>query len=162
MSEHCDKHLVWIARIDRQRWKLLAIAQTKVLPRFARVRRFIDSVADGKVWPMQSFSTGYIDNIRVRGGNGNGANRLRGLAIEDGVPGSPLVVTLPNSTIALADVKDIWLARNPRRGACAASAKRPDHTPVHLRKWRSLLFLSLQLRRANGDADEQSKTKRTK
>ena len=55
---------------------------------------------------------------------------LAGFVIEDGVPGSSVVVRLPNSAVDLTDVEHIGLAGDAGRGAGASAAKGANHAPV--------------------------------
>ncbi len=80
MSSDGDKEPVRIARVDRYRGNLLAIAQAKMRPGRARVGGFVDSVADGQIGAMQPFAAADVNDFRVGGRNrdgADGAGRLR-------------------------------------------------------------------------------------
>ena len=132
MAEHGGEDSIGIAGIDGERGNLLAIAQAEMSPGFSGVGGFINSVADGKVGAMQAFAAGDINNVGIGWSYGDGADRLRGFVIEDGIPGAAVVVGLPDSAVDLAHVENVWLAGNAGGGAGAASAKRADHAPVQL------------------------------
>jgi len=72
---------------------------------------------------MQPFAARDINNVGVRGGYGDGADRLRGLVIEDGIPGAAIVIGLPYSAVDLAYVENIWLAGNAGSGSRAAARR---------------------------------------
>ena len=79
---------------------------------------------------MQAFTAGDINNVGIRRRYGDGADRLRGLVVEDRSPGAAVVVRLPYSAVDLAYVENVWLAGNAGGGARAAAAKRADHAPT--------------------------------
>src|SRR5947207_5367749 len=76
--------------IDRERWNLLAFSQPKMPPGFARVGGLVNSVADGKIRALQSFTTGDIHDIRIRRSNRNRADGLGWLSIKNRVPGAAI------------------------------------------------------------------------
>src|SRR4029450_10453712 len=63
---HGHEQMPGIAGIDRNLRNLLAIAQTEMHPGLARIGRFVDAVADGKIGPMQSFAAPGVDGVRIR------------------------------------------------------------------------------------------------
>ena len=132
MAEHGGEDSIGIARIDGERGNLQAIAQAEMSPGFSGVSRFVDSVADREIGAMQAFAAGDINNVGIRRRYCDGADRLRGLVVEDGCPGAAVVVRLPNSAVDLAHVENIRLAGNASGGAGAASAKRADHAPMQI------------------------------
>ena len=79
---------------------------------------------------MQSLAAANINNVRIGGRDRDGADRLRRLVIEDGIPGSAVVVGLPDPAIHLRHVKNIGLAGHPAESARAAAAEWADHPPV--------------------------------
>src|ERR1017187_8684513 len=108
---------------------------------------------------MQALAAGDINNVGVGWGDGDGADRLRRLVVEDRRPGATVVIRLPYSAVDLAHVENIGLAGNASCGAGAASAKRADHPPVQV--LISILGNLLRGTRCNGqenrDANEQTK-----
>lgn len=138
MAEDRGEQPVGIGWIDSHRRYLLTVAQAEVRPCFARIGRAIDAVADRKVGPVQPFATGNVDHIAVRGRHHDRANRLRILPIENRIPCTSVIGRLPHPAIYLADVEHVRLVGNTRRGTRAASAKWPDHAPVHIRHGTSL------------------------
>jgi hypothetical protein len=71
-------------------------------PGLAGVGGFVDSVADRKIGAMQAFAAGDINDVGIGRSDGDGANRLRGLVVEDGRPGAAVVVRLPYAAVDLA------------------------------------------------------------
>ena len=82
---------------------------------------------------MQSLTAGYVYNIAIGGRNRDCADRLRILPIENRIPGATIIRRFPNPAIDLAHVENIRLIGNTGGGACATSAKRADHAPMHIR-----------------------------
>src|SRR4029077_632583 len=111
---------------------LQAIAQPQMSPSFSRVRGFVDSVTHREVGAMQAFAAGDINDIGIRSGYGDGANRLGGFVVEDGYPSTAVIVRLPDAAVNLPHVENIRLAGNAGGGAGAASAKRANHAPVEI------------------------------
>src|SRR5579864_7721787 len=130
MAEHRGENFVGIARIDRERGDLLAINEAEMRPGFAGVGGFVDAIADRKIGTVQSLSAGYVDNVWVRGSNGDGADGLRRFPIKNGIPGATVVVRLPDSPVYLTDVEQVGLAGNAGGGAGASAAEGPNHAPV--------------------------------
>src|SRR3954469_6526992 len=131
MPKHRGKYFVRIARIDRQRGNLLPISQSgEMRPCFARVGRLVDSIAHRKIRAMQSFAAGDVDDVWIRRGYRNCADRLRGLMVEDWIPGAPVIVRLPHSAVHLSDIENIRLAGNSGGGARASPAEGANHAPV--------------------------------
>src|SRR5438046_1115106 len=81
---------------------------------------------------MQTLATADINDVGVGGSHGDGADRLRRLAIEDGVPSAAVVIRLPDAAIYLADIKHIGLSRDAAGGARAPAAKRANHAPLQV------------------------------
>src|SRR6266567_1413481 len=161
MAEHRGEKPVGVARIHCKRRNLLTVTKAQMLPRLARIARAIDSVADREIGTMQPFATRYVDDVAVRGSHGNSADRLRRLAVEDGIPGASIIGGLPNSAVHLADVEDVRLPGNTRRCARAATAERAHKSPMQIRAptCRRRLTGSRSLRKSNGgerQAEEQT------
>jgi hypothetical protein len=130
MARHGGKDLVRIVRIDGELRNLLAIAQAKVRPGLACVGRLVNAVADRQVRPMQPLTTANIDHIRVRRGYGNRADGAGRLVVKDRLPRATVIVGLPHSAIAHADVKDVRLGGHAGDAACASATVRADRSPV--------------------------------
>jgi hypothetical protein len=63
---------------------LLAVAKAEVSPGEAGVAGAIDAVADGEVGALEAFTAGGVDGVGVGWSDGDGADGLGGLRIEDG------------------------------------------------------------------------------
>jgi hypothetical protein len=98
-------------------------------PRFAAIRRPIDAVSHGKIGPMQTFARTDVDDLGVRLRDRDGTDRLRGLGIEDRVPGAAIVIGLPHAAVDRSDQERIRPAGNAGYGPSAAAAKRAHHPP---------------------------------
>src|SRR5208282_6501588 len=108
------------------------VAQAEMSPSLACVSGFVYAVADGEIGAMQTLSAGDINDVGIGRGNGNGADRLRGLVFENGTPGPAVVVRLPNPTVYLANVENVGLAGDSSSGAGAAASKWAHHAPVQV------------------------------
>src|SRR5579859_317679 len=130
MAGNCGEHAIGIVRIDGERGNALTIAKRgEVRPGFAGVGGFVDAVADREIWTREAFAASDIDNVRIRGRDGDGADGLRGLIIEDWRPGAAVVVGFPDAAIHLTHVENVWLAGHAAGGARAAAARGTDHAP---------------------------------
>src|SRR5713101_8602213 len=74
MSLGCDEEAIGIFGIDDNGCDLLRVAQSEMLPGAARVGRFVDAVADGKIGVAQSFPAANINCVWARGSNGERAD----------------------------------------------------------------------------------------
>ena len=126
MSGDRDEKAVGIARIDGHLGNLLAIAQAEVRPGLAAVGGLVDAIADGEVGTMQSFTAADVDDLRVGGRDGDGADRAGGLLVEDRLPGAAVVGGLPDAAVDRADVEDVGLAGN----AAEARVRPPRNGPT--------------------------------
>ncbi len=138
-----DEDAVSIVRINGYLRNLLAIAQSQVGPCRATVRGFIDTVSDREIGPMQPFTAGDVDDVRIGRRDLEGPNRASGFVIEDRRPRAAEIRCLPYPTIHCADVEDIRLARHARDCAGAAAAKRANISPVQFAQKPGVNLLSL-------------------
>ena len=65
MPGHSHEKSVGIFWIDSQLRDLLTVAQSQMRPRFAGIDRFVDSIADRKIRPMQSFTAADVNDVRI-------------------------------------------------------------------------------------------------
>src|SRR5882724_349464 len=130
MPRHRRKDFIGIAWIDGQLRNLLTIAQAKMRPGLARVGGFVNAIADREIRPMQPLTTADINHVRVRRGYRYRADRAGGLVIKDRLPSAAVVVGLPHSAIAHADVKDVRLTGHTSDGPGASATVRADGAPV--------------------------------
>src|SRR5258707_7054807 len=99
-------------------------------PGLAGVGGFVYAVADGEIGPVQPFTAPDINNVRVRRRYGNGPNRPRGLLVKNRCPGAAVVVGLPYSAVAHADIEDVGLAGHAGHCAGASTAEWTNAAPV--------------------------------
>src|SRR6516164_117307 len=83
-----------------------------------------------QVLPLQALAATDVEDVRVGGRDGHGADRAGRLVVEDGLPGSAEVVGLPDAAVADADVEDAGLAADAHGGDGPAAAERADHAPA--------------------------------
>jgi hypothetical protein len=129
MTKHRSKHTIGVTRIDRQPGNALAIAEAQVRPGLTCIGGFVNSVADGQIGSGQALATGNINDVRVGGRHGNGADGLRGLRVEDRIPCPAEVIRLPDSAIYRADIKNVRLA-----GYAAGRASTPPRVGPIMRQ----------------------------
>ena len=134
MSEHGDEEPVGIARVDGDLRNLLAVAQAEMRPGLAGVGGFVDAVADGEVGPLQALAAADVDDVRIGGRDGDGADGAGRLVVEDRIPGAAVVGRLPDAAVAHADVEDVRLAGDAGGGLGASAAMRADRAPAHFLK----------------------------
>src|ERR1700757_755667 len=101
-------------------------------PSLAGVGGFVNAITDGKIGTREAFAACDINDIRVRRGDRDCTDRLRGLRIEDRQPSAAVVGGFPNAAIDGADIENVRLARDAGQSARAATAKWPDHAPAQL------------------------------
>ena len=92
---------------------------------------------------------GDVDDVGVRGRDGDRADRARGLVVEDRAPDAAVVGRLPHAAVADADVEDVGLRRDAGDGAGAAGPVGADRAPAHLAE--ELLIEGLGLERGRGE-----------
>src|SRR5205823_4017690 len=112
MSEHGDEESVGIRGVDRDHRDLLRVPEAEVRPRLAGVCGLVDPVADGQVGAREPFAAAYIYGIGVRRGDRDRADGLRGLLVEDRLPGATRVVGLPDAAVHLRHVERVGLRRD--------------------------------------------------
>src|SRR5262245_28618528 len=109
MPGHSHEKPVGIFRIDSQLRDLLTIAQSQMRPRLASISRFVNSVADRKIWPMQSFTAPDVNNIRIRSRNRDRTYRRRRLIVKNRLPRTAVVAGFKNAAVHGRHVEDIRL-----------------------------------------------------
>src|SRR5690348_489406 len=154
MAENSYEESIRVARIDGQLRNLLAVAQAKMSPSFAGIRRLVDSVSRGEVRALQPFAAPHVDNIGIGRGDSNGPDRRCRLAIEDWLPGAAKIVSFPDAAIHSADIENVWLARDASDRTGASPAERADLAPAQLLK-HSIGSLLGQSRREESAEDRE-------
>src|SRR5271165_7356346 len=108
---------------------------------------------------MQTFAAADIHNVRVGGGDSDGSDGAGGLLVEDGLPGAPVIVGLPDAAVDRANVEDVGLAGHAGVGAGAAPAEGADVAPAHLAKRLGVNVLGLGLV-SGGDSEQEEAQER--
>ena len=124
-----------ILRVDGDIGNLLRVAETEMRPSAARVRGTIDPVADGQVRPLQALTARHVDDRGVRGRHRDGADRLGGRRIEQGLPRPPVIRGPPYPAVHGADQERLGLAGHTADGARSPPAERSDEAPMKALRW---------------------------
>src|SRR5205814_6156212 len=130
MPERRDEQAIGIPGVDQHRGNLPRLAEAEMLPCPSGVGRFVDPVADGQVRPLQPLAARHVYDVGVRGRDRDGADRLRGLIVEDRAPCQTVVGRLPDTAVVHADIKDVWLLRDAGSAYGPAAAEWPDVAPA--------------------------------
>src|SRR2546423_56911 len=105
MSGDRNQYVVGVARVDGDLRDLLAIAQAEMRPRFTCVSGFVNAITDREIGTVQSFTAADVNHIRVRRRYRDGADGARRLRIKNRLPGAAEIVSLPDTTVAHADIE---------------------------------------------------------
>lgn len=130
MPEYRYEQTVRIARIHDDLRDLLPVPQSQMLPGPARIRRFVDAITRGQIWPLQTLAATHIKDVRIGRRYRYRANRAGRLVIKYGKPGTAIVRRLPHAAVDYADVEHIGLVRDTSRGLGATGPMRADHAPT--------------------------------
>src|SRR5882724_3159769 len=98
-------------------------------PRFPRVSRFVDAVANGQIGTMQTFAAPDVNHIRIRNRHRDGADRTGLLIVKDGLPGPPVIGRLENAAVDLSHVEYVRLRGDAGDRVCSTAAERSDVAP---------------------------------
>ena len=126
VPEDRDEQAIGRAGIDGDLRNLLAVAQAQVRPRAPAVVRTVDAIADRQVWTLEPRRCLRHD-VRVRRGDGDGADRSGRLLVEDRVPVCGRNQSSPHAAVDRADVEHIGPLGYACRGFGASSAMWPYH-----------------------------------
>src|SRR6266545_655574 len=132
MAEDRHEDAAGFLRIDENRPDLLAVGKPHVFPGLPAVQRLVDAVAHGEIRPLEALAASDIENLGIRGGDGERANRARLLPVKERRPDAAVIGRLPDASVVDADVEDIRPARHTRRPDRAPAPERPDAAPAHL------------------------------
>ena len=129
-----------------------------MLPGLARVGGFVDAVADGEIGAAQAFSAADVDDIWIRGRDGEGSDGAGGLSvirliIEDGIPGAAGVGRLPDSAVVGRHVEDVGLGGNAGDGDGASAAKGADGAPAEILEHSGIVGLGGERERNEQEAE---------
>src|SRR5215469_16678850 len=150
-----DKHTIGILRVDDDRRNLLRIAEPNVRPGLPCVRRFVNTVANGKIGTLQSFPASHVNNVGIGWSNSQRAHRARGLVIKDRVPHIAEIAGLPHTSIHRRHIENTRLVRHSCDRNGAASAERSDASPAHLGKQLRVVLLSGKRERSDRQKNRQ-------
>jgi hypothetical protein len=142
MSQYCCKYPVLIYGINRKSTYLLAISQTQMGPRYSCISRFVDSITNRKIRPLEAFTGANVNRIRIGRCHNYIAYRACWLVIKNGKPGSSKVGSFPDATIVHTDIKNVWLLHYSAGSHCAAPAVGADHPPLQAIEQRNIHRLS--------------------
>src|SRR5262249_13448569 len=106
------------------------------------------------------FAAADVDHVRVRGGDGDGADRCDRLRIEDRQPGAAGVGRLPDAAADRAEVEGARLPRHAGHAVDAAAAERSDHAPAQSAVERGIDAPFLSREAPERRADERSGERR--
>src|SRR5260370_1319280 len=101
------------------------------LPGCAVVARTVDTVAEGDVAANTGFAASNVNYIRIRIGDGNGANGRGGLLLEERIPGVASVSGFPNASADSTKIESVRLAGDSSDGQRASAPKGTDEAPLH-------------------------------
>src|SRR5437867_2420937 len=131
MAEGSDEGDIGIGRMDNDGADVAGVFQADVVPGFAAIVGTIDAITEGDVAADASFATAHVDDIRIRIGDGNGANRGGGLLLEERIPGVATVGGFPNAAGDSAKIESVRLARHTGDGQRASATEGTDEAPFH-------------------------------
>src|SRR5439155_23679690 len=103
------------------------------LPRLAGVDRLVPTAAEDHVRADRLAAGPDVNDMRVRVGDVDGADRSGGdLSVGHREPGVAVVLGLPHTAAARAHVENVRLRPNAGRGRGASAAMRPDRSPAEV------------------------------
>ena len=109
-AERARAHDLRIGRIDHDAADAAGLLEAHVRPRVAGVRRFVDAVPDRDVAANPRLAGAGPDDVRIRCGHGQRADRLRGLIVEELRPVDAAVDRLRDPARRAAGVVDERIA----------------------------------------------------
>ena len=124
-AEHGGEGDVGIGRMDDDRADLADLLPD-VLPGLAGVGGLVDAVADGDVAADVGLAGADVDDVRVRRGDGDGADGRGRLVVEDRPEGQPAVGGLPDAAGGGGGVVGERIAGHAADAADAAAGRRAD------------------------------------
>src|SRR5258706_16007168 len=127
MSQSGNKRDVRILRVHDQAADRVRVAKSSELPGLAGVNGLIHAVSADDVAADASFPCTHINDVRIRFGNGERADRRRGvlLLVKNRLPIEAAVRGLPNATRNAAEIIGVVLADAAGYGEDTSSPKRP-------------------------------------
>jgi len=132
MSQDGDEQPVGVARIDGDARDHLAVAQPEMLPRAAGVGGLVHPVADGEVGPDDAGARSDVDDVGVRRGDGDGADRAGRLVVEQGHPIGAVVGGSPDAAVVETGIEGVGLGGDAGQRTGTSGTSRTDVAPAHL------------------------------
>ena len=124
---------VRILRMDLQLADLPDFLQPRELPRLPRVDRLVDAAADDHVRSDRFAAGAGVDDVRIRIGDVDRADRSgRNLAVGHRHPGDAVVLGLPHAAAGRAHVEHVGLRAHAGRRRRSAAACRADRSPAQI------------------------------
>ncbi len=105
LAGHAGVDHVGVLRVYRDGDDALGVAQAHVGPALAAVGRLVDAVADGHGVAHPGLARAHPDGLGVRGIDGDGADRLHRLLVEDRPESGAAVHRLPHAARGSADIE---------------------------------------------------------
>ena len=157
VAERRDVDEVGVARIHDDPPDLPRGLETDVRPGLAPVRRAIHAVAVRDVRAHVGLARADVEDARVRGRDGDRADRRDRLAVEDRLPRAARVLGLPDAAADGAEVEVIRLPRHARDREHAPAAKRAGEPPLHAGEKARVERLGQEPRRRRHRESDQEK-----
>ena len=132
MAHPCHEHDVRVRGVDNDAADLLDVAQADVPPRSSAVGGFEDPVTDAQVGTMEALAAADVDDLWIRGRDGDVANRTGWRRVEDRMPRAAVVVGFPHAAVVGADKEHSRLRRHADTADRAARAERSDQAIAEL------------------------------
>src|SRR5204863_115537 len=129
-----DEYGVGVPRIDRDFSDVVGFVEAEVGPGFPGVDRLVDTVAVADGVTKRRFPTADEHDGRIRGCDGNRADRRDRLAVENRKPHPATVDRFPDAAIDRAEIEIVGTTGNAGRGGDAPTAEWPDHPPAQAGK----------------------------
>src|SRR5205807_2515992 len=98
----------------------------------------------------------HVNNFGIGGRDGQRADGLRGLVVENRQPSLAEVGGLPHTAVVDANVKNIGLAGDAAGGDGAPTAERADHAPAHF-----LEKIGIELGGGDGAEENEDNTQKS-
>ena len=109
MSHGGNIHDVGVPGMNENSSDVTCVLQPHVLPRSARVRRFVDAVAPGGRLAILWLASSDPDQVGVGLIDGHVTDRAGLLVVKDWCPRRTVVLRLPHSARGRTDIEDLWL-----------------------------------------------------
>ncbi len=123
---------VGIGRMEDDAGDVLGAVEPHVGPGLAGVERAVDAVADRGAVAQVPLAGAHPDDVRVPLEDGDGADRVHRLVVEDRQPGEAAVPRLPDAARGGPDVDRLRIGLDPfDRRDPAAHRRRPDRAGPH-------------------------------